>query len=166
MVPAMVGHLPDLLAPIGPTAPARPHLAGVPIQRIVAVAAVHIHGHVAPGARSAALPPGAADVDRLAPCDLAAAPPERQTDAVRTPSRGQAPRLGWGLEDWRREGGRLSPFCPPPVRLKCPVVPDTSLQGCIRRGGRGGLKGGGGWLGSPSLLGSPYGPRQRRAENF
>mmetsp|Transcript_40246 Transcript_40246/g.65875 ORF Transcript_40246/g.65875 Transcript_40246/m.65875 type:complete len:343 (-) Transcript_40246:923-1951(-) len=84
MVPAMVGHLPDLLAPIGPTAPARPHLAGVPIQRIVAVAAVHIHGHVAPGARSAALPPGAADVDRLAPCDLAAAPPRcvRRGDLV------------------------------------------------------------------------------------
>ena len=35
-------------------------------------------------------------------------------------------------------------------------------QQCIRRGGVGGLKGGEIWL----LPGSPYGPRQRPAENF
>ena len=33
------------------------------------------------------------------------------------------------------------------------------LWGCIRGGGEG-------WLGPPLLLGSPYGPRQRWAENF
>ena len=42
-------------------------------------------------------------------------------------------------------------------------------QGCIRRGrggGRGGLKGGGVWLGPPLLPGSPYGSHRRRAKNF
>ena len=38
-------------------------------------------------------------------------------------------------------------------------------QGCIRKGGRWGLKGGGGGAGTPLLLGSPDDPRRRREEN-
>ena len=45
----------------------------------------------------------------------------------------------------------------------------TSLFSRARGGGGGGGSEGGGkggWLGPPRLRGSPYGPRQRRAENF
>ena len=71
----------------------------------------------------------------------------------------------------------VPPRRPTPVQWRVPPVPWSALsaggaqQGCIRRGGgglKGGLKrGGGGVAGTPPPLpGSPYGPRQRWAENF
>ena len=54
------------------------------------------------------------------------------------------------------------------VYMVCPRPPGERVvgeRGTVRDVLEGGSEGGG-WLGPPLLLGSPYGPRRRRSKNF
>ena len=84
-------------------------------------------------------------------CGLSVGAPPSRRDATELP-----------MENHEVPSSDALPCCRPRLAL-------AGGQGCIGRGGQGGgsERGGkGGLAGTPLLLGSPYGPRRRRAGNF